>query len=101
MELHLSKHVKLECVVNGTSSQIPMLPVNVANSMTDGRMDSLLHTLIMKGSHVGNWLNSPSGLRGDSMTDRLADAGQTDAERKNNIALPHPYHEGKSCGKFG
>ena len=34
------------------------------------------------------------------MTDRLADAGQTDAEWKN-VAFSHPYHEGKSCGKFG
>ena len=24
-----------------------------------------------------------------------------DVRRKNNIALGHPYYEGKSCSKFG
>ena len=57
--LHLSKHVKLVCVVNGTSSHIPMLPVNVANSMTDGQMDSLSHTITMKGSHIANLVKLP------------------------------------------
>ena len=33
------------------------------------------------------------------MMDRWMDA-QTDAQ-KNNVALAHPYHEGKSCSKFG
>ena len=26
--------------------------------------------------------------------------GQTDTGRKKNIALAHPYDEGKSCSKF-
>ena len=31
--------------------------------------------------------------------DRRTDAGRTDGQ-KNNVALAHPYHEGKSCCKF-
>ena len=30
----------------------------------------------------------------------MGDAGQTDGW-KNNVALAHPCHEGKSCNKFG
>ena len=36
----------------------------------------------------------PSGLGGDSVTDRWTDAG-----RKNIVALTRPYYKGKSCSR--
>ena len=45
--------------------------------------------------------NPPSGLKGDSMTDRWMDIVQMEVGRKNNIALAYPYDVGKSCSKFG
>ena len=50
----------------------------------------LSHTLTMRGSHVANGWIPPCGL-GDSVTDA----------RKTYVVLAHPYHEGKSCSKFG
>ena len=87
-------------------SQIPFFHVNVANSMTDRRMDEwtdswidlLLH---MKESYSKFGLIPPNGLRGDSMTYRWTDPRRTDAGWKNNIAHTHPYYEGKSYSKFG
>ena len=63
---------------------------------TDRKIMLLSHTLTTRGRHVASFgLIPPSGL-GDSGTDR-----RTDARWKNNVALAHPYHEGKSCSKFG
>ena len=48
----IKKQEKLECAVNGRPLQIPTLVAAVANSLTDKQMDSLSHTLTLKGSPV-------------------------------------------------
>ena len=66
---------------------------------TEGRMHGkiilLLHTLTIRGSDEASFVEfRPSGLRGDSMTDRWTDDGRMDAW-KINVALAQPYHEEK------
>ena len=70
--------IQLECTVNGETSQIPMVVANVANSMTTG-MDglALAHPYYEGRSCSKFGLTLPSGL-GDSVTDRLMDAGRTE-----------------------
>ena len=82
----MKKRTKLECAVDSTPWQIPMLSSNVANSMKDKL--ALAHPYY-DWSHVVSFKILTRGLGGDGATDRLTDA------------LSHPYHKGKSCSKFG
>ena len=87
----------LECTVDGSPLQIPLLCANVANCMmdrwTDGR--TLLLTLTMKGNHEPSLVKFRQVVRGgDSLMDRWMDARRMDAGRKNNVALAHlPWGE--------
>ena len=79
------KQQKLEYAVDGALLQIPTL---VANNMTEWRTCS--RTPLPWGEVI-----PASGLGGDSVMDRSTDAGRTDGQRKNYVALAHPYYEGK------
>ena len=58
--------------------------------LTHGQIMLLSHTPTMRGSDVARLVEFRSGLGGDSVADRWRVDG-----RIKNVALVHPYQEGK------
>ena len=68
-----------------------------------GKIMLLSHNLTMRESEGESLVNSAQQFR-TRKRGRQMDGRRTHRRRnaqKNDVALSHPYHKGKSCSKFG